>query len=533
MTVVTGALLHRRATEQAERRGDARAVILGEEQLTYEALEAASDRLARQLNELGVTESDRVALIGPKHPTTVAAMLACLKLGALYVPVDAATPPARIALILRAAEPRAIVSTASSVQLLDALAESGALGSSPIVSLDVEIAGEWVRSSASRVDWMSLDPTPFGIDVDDDHGAHILFTSGSTGVPKGVVITHANVIGFVDWAVSHFGFVADDRLSGHTPFHFDLSTLDIHGTFAAGAELHLVPANEALVPQRLARFIRNSELTQWFSVPSVLSYLAKFDAVADRDFPALRRVMWCGEVLPVPTLIHWIRKLPDVQFTNLYGPTEATIASSYHTMTRCPESDAEQTPIGVACAGEELVVLTTEGAVAAPGETGELYIGGIGLSPGYWRDPVKTAEMFVADPRPGADGGRLYRTGDLAWCNELGVVHFVGRVDTQIKTRGYRVELGEIEVALDSVAVLRESAVVALPSDGFEGTVICCAFVPADDSIGPPEIRVALERVVPSYMIPSKWLAYDELPRNSNGKVDRPHLREIFAGRRP
>ena len=157
MTVVTGALLHRRATDQAERRGDARAVILGDEQLTYEALEAASDRLARQLSELGVTDSDRVALIGPKHPTTIAAMLACLKLGALYVPVDAATPPARIALILRAAEPRAIVSTASSVQLLDALAESGVLGSSPIVSLDDEIASEWVRSSASSVDWMSLE----------------------------------------------------------------------------------------------------------------------------------------------------------------------------------------------------------------------------------------------------------------------------------------------------------------------------------------------------------------------------------------
>ena len=211
MTVVTGALLHRRVTDQAERRGGARAVILGQQQLTYEALEAASDRLARQLSELGVTDGDRVALIGPKQPTTIAAMLACLKLGALYVPIDAATPPARIALILRAADPRAVVSTASSVKLLDALAESGVLGSSPLVSLDDEIVSDRVRSSASSIDWTSLDATPFGIDVDDDHGAHILFTSGSTGVPKGVVITHANVVGFVDWAVSYFGIAARRR----------------------------------------------------------------------------------------------------------------------------------------------------------------------------------------------------------------------------------------------------------------------------------------------------------------------------------
>jgi amino acid adenylation domain-containing protein len=527
MTRTRVALLHRRVTEQAHNRAADPAVILGDETLTYQALEHTSNRLARLLHDLGVRKDDRVALVTPKDPATIATMMACLKLGALYVPIDVATPAARISLILRSAQPRAIVSTAAACALVDALVDDGAVGADvAIVSLDEPLVTERVRSAAAHADWHSLDASDVGIEVDGSHGAHLLFTSGSTGVPKGVLITHENIATFVDWGVEHFGIAAGERLSGHTPFHFDLSTFDIHATFAAGAELHLVPASEALVPARLARFIRRSQLTQWFSVPSVLSYLAKHDAVQQDDFPSLRRVLWCGEVLPVPTLAHWMTRLPRVRFTNLYGPTEATIASSYHTVDACPLPDDGPVPIGVACGGEELVVLTPSGEEAPVGETGDLHIGGAGLSPGYWRDPAKTAQVFIDDPRAGATG-RLYRTGDLAWRDAAGTFHFVGRADTQVKTRGYRVELGEIEAALDSLDSLNESAIVGVPSDGFEGTAICCAYVARDD-VGPTEIRTALQRLLPTYMLPSRWAAYDELPRNSNGKVDRPRLRAEF-----
>ena len=237
--------------------------------------------------------------------------------------------------------------------------------------------------------------------------AHILFTSGSTGVPKGVVIEHRNVTAFLDWASAHFQPRASDRISGHPPLHFDLSTFDIYGTLGAGAELHLVPAAANVHPRSLAAFIRDAELTQWFSVPSVLTYLAKFDVVAQDDFPALERLLWCGEVLPTPVLAHWMDRLPHVRFTNLYGPTEATIASSFHDVPERPADEREPVPIGVACDGEELLVLDEEDGDRARSAIAR----GAGLSPGYWRDEEKTAQAFVADPRGG--GGRVYRTGDL------------------------------------------------------------------------------------------------------------------------
>jgi acyl-coenzyme A synthetase/AMP-(fatty) acid ligase len=220
-----------------------------------------------------------------------------------------------------------------------------------------------------------------------------------------------------------------------------------------------------------------------------------------------------------------MKRLPHVRFTNLYGPTEATIASSYHPVAECPADQSQPIPIGVACAGEELLVLDAERRRLPAGEVGEIFIGGAGLSPGYWRDEEKTRAAFVSDPRPGREGGRIYRTGDLGRVREDGLVEFLGRVDSQIKSRGYRIELGEIEAALNDIASVRECAVVGVDA-GFEGTAICCAY--AAVTIERTALRRELSKALPSYMLPSRWREFGELPKNVNGKIDRRAIRERF-----
>ena len=533
-------LLQSWVTQQAEVRPGAAAIVSGGETLSYGQLETASSQLAHLLQNAGCQNGDRVCILMPKSAETIVSMIGILKAGCMHVPIDVATPAARIRHIFESCENRVIVAGGKVVPLLDELmADEGLRSRTTIIWLEnlsgpadapaaLAPAAKNFKVTFSTTDLKSAPSTPLSQTRSASDGSHILFTSGSTGVPKGVVITHSNVSTFVAWALKHYGIDHTDRFSGHTPFHFDLSTFDIFGSITAGAQLHLVPSETALLPPKLSEFIRTSKLTQWFSVPSVLNYMAKFNSVHHNDFPDLRRVLWCGEVLPTPALIYWVERLPKVHFSNLYGPTEATIASSYYDVTVCPTDPKSQIPIGAPCDGEDLLVLNDKMEPLPVRETGDLFITGAGLSPGYWRDPAKTAAAFLADPKD--PSRRLYRTGDLAYRDEQGLVWFVGRADTQIKVRGYRIELGEIETALNSMPKLQECAVVAIPTDNFGGYMICAAYVVrAGETATLADLREHLKKLVPNYMMPARWTAYEALPKNANGKLDRPRLKDAFA----
>jgi amino acid adenylation domain-containing protein len=511
---------------QAERRPEAAALAFGDETASYGDLEARSNRLARLLKEGGAGPGERIGLLLPKSPTAVAAMLATLKAGCIYVPIDPESPAARVERILRAADCRLLLVAPPALALAGDLVAALRPSMRPDVILmeggALQDVGNAIRFTESDAAELSAQPLPQ--EGDPDAPAHILFTSGSTGAPKGVVVTHANVIAFITWANAYLGLGEDERISCHSPLHFDLSTYDLFGGFAAGAEVHLVPPGLNLFPGRLVELIRGRRLTQWFSVPSILAYLARFDAVKQGDFPDLRRLIWCGEVFPTPALSYWMRRLPHVAFTNLYGPTETTIASSYHTLEAPPSDPSASVPIGKACGGEEILVLG-EGLEQLPaGEVGGIHIRGAGVTQGYWRDEERTREAFLPTP-----SGRMYRTGDLGWRGEDGLVHFLGRADAQIKSRGHRIELGEIEAALHALPEIADGVIVAVPAPEFGGHMICCVYVPrANGELAPATLKERLAALVPRYMLPARWQRLDKLPSNANGKVDRVALAQLF-----
>ncbi len=521
--------LHQLLADQAARRPEAPALFFQGASTTYGELEQTSNRIARALQAAGVARGDRVALLLPKSHRAIAAMFGCLKADCVYVPLDVSSPAARIGKILEKCGCSCVVAEHSTTALLSELVANG------FVDESVRIA--WMDSTPGlsgvaqvQLSWPEIESTsdqPVDSFAAPDAAAHILFTSGSSGTPKGVVITHANVMHFVKWALAYFGMNSEDRNSGHPPLHFDLSTFDIYGTIASGAQLFLLPAEVSLLPHKLADFIRTHQLTQWFSVPWILQQMAKFDVVQPNDFPALKRILWCGETFPTPALAYWMKRLPRVTFDNLYGPTETTIASSHYRVPQCPEDATAEIPIGAPCGGEMLFVLDDNLQPVKSPEVGDLYIGGVGLSPGYWTDPEKTKEAFRPNPYSSNPSDRLYRTGDLAWLGADGMVYLVGRSDTQIKTRGYRVELGEVEAAVHAVPEIQDAAVVAF--DDVDGASICCAYVPRSGADLPPiALKKQLSRSLPQYMIPRRWITLSDMPRNANGKIDRPLLREQF-----
>ncbi len=504
-------LLHTAISEMAAAQPEAPAVVMRSEQITYGYLDEASSRLATALRRNGCEPGDRVALLLRKSTDALVAMVGVLKAGCAYVPLDPDSPAARLSPVVESSQPEALIGHRATADTIGQIAPA-----CMVAMMDTTVGAttglgheDWASARAETLD--AISPT---------EPAYIIYTSGSTGQPKGVLITHNNATHFANWAVAHFELGAGDRNSSHAAFHFDLSVLDVFPTLRSGGTLHLIPPEANLLPASIAGLIGEQQLTQWVSVPSILTYIAKHDAIPPGGYPSLRRVLTCGEVLPAATLIYWMERVPQARFSNLYGPTEATVASSFHDVADPPADAASSVPIGIPIPGEELLVLTRDMERADTGVIGSLYIGGAGLSPGYWEDPAKTEAAFVADPRN--PGRIIYRTGDLASVDEHGIHYFHGRSDTQIKSRGYRIELGDIEAALSGLAYLLNSVVVPVQDDKFGSVSVSCAYVTRPgEEVTAVRIRRDLNLLLPSYMIPTGWREFMLFPTNRNGKIDR------------
>jgi amino acid adenylation domain-containing protein len=449
-----------------------------------------------------------VGVCAPKSVPTVAALYGVMRAGAAYVPIDPDSPAPRAGHIANDGLVAAVVADGERRARLERVLDGA------VAWLDVDTVGS-----------LPAGPVP-EVAAGGEDLAYILYTSGSTGDPKGVMLSHANALAFVGWAVEELGLTGEDRFSGHAPLHFDLSVFDLYACAMAGGTLHPLPPASTGFGASTAAFVAQRDLTVWYSVPSALLQWVTQGGVAPAMLSSLRHVVFAGEVFPTPMLRRLRELVPEAALHNWYGPTETNVCT-FHVVTREDLGSDDPVPIGRPCDGYPCAALLPDGSEAGAGQEGELVVGGPAVTAGYWGDPEKTAASIVAGP----DGGRWYRTGDLVVPTSEGEYRFRGRRDHQVKVRGYRVELGEVETAIHADERVREACVVAVEDERL-GHDLVAFVVPAEGvTLTPVEVKRIVASRLPRYMVPaSVHVETGPLPSTSTGKVDRTALERRARG---
>ncbi|MDJ0346926.1 non-ribosomal peptide synthetase [Streptomyces sp. PH10-H1] len=469
--------------------------------LSYAELDAAANRLAWSLRERGAGPEQLIAVALPRSVELVTTLLAVVKTGAAYLPLDLDHPAERLARTIEDAGPALVVTTT---------AAAGSLPAETVARLFLDT--EETRAELDRRS--TADPvTTAG--VTPRSPAYVIYTSGSTGRPKGVVVPHEGVVNRLLWMQHTFRLTADDRVLQKTPSGFDVSVWEFFWPVLTGATLVVAEPGGHRDPVYLAGLIRSERITTTHFVPSMLEAFLREPTAA--ECTSLRQVISSGEALPIELQRRFHETL-DAELHNLYGPTEASIdVTAWHCRE---EADAIAVPIGRPVWNTRLYVLDGNLTPAPPGVTGELYLAGVQLARGYLNRPALTAERFVADPF-GPAGSRMYRTGDLARWRADGALDYLGRTDDQVKIRGFRVELGEIEAALRAAPTVDLAAVLAR-SDAPGGMRLVAYLVGA--AVDVAAVRERLARDLPEHMMPAAFVLLDELPLSANGKLDRKAL---------
>ncbi|MBZ5670624.1 MAG: amino acid adenylation domain-containing protein [Acidobacteriia bacterium] len=524
-------LVQRYLEEGAARAAQERpAVVDSNAMLSYAELARATNRLARGLREAGIRGGDRVAFCLERSTRPVVAVLGILKSGAAYVPVHRKTPPERMAAVFKDCAPCAVVcDSATLAHVRSAIALSG--GAVRIVLLGASPAGALAADPdvVFQRDIDALDDAPLDCDRVASSPAYLLYTSGSTGHPKGVIVTHQNIRDYIDWAAREFAVGAEDRVLGTAPFSFDMSTFDIFCPLKCGAALYIAPEAALVFPVELVRFMERHRVTIWKGVSSLLMYMARTGAIGPARVPSLRTVIFAGEVLPTKYLMEWMRTFPDKTFYNAYGPTETTGVSACYRIPVMPDKPDDPIPIGKPRDRTTLLVLDEKRMPVPAGQPGEICIGGAGVSPGYWNDEDLSRRAFCEITAGDGAPQRAFMTGDLGVLRADGHCLYLGRTDAQVKIMGYRIELGDIERVLSSVGWVRDAAVVVRPTEHAEMPELV-AFVELDGTRAGDDVAAELAAHLPPYMIPRRVVTLPRLPRTDRGKIDRQLLMKRGLG---
>ncbi|WP_186129366.1 non-ribosomal peptide synthetase, partial [Burkholderia gladioli] len=496
-------LVHQLFEDQVASRRHAIALEFEGETLSYDQLNRRANQLAHRLVALGAKPDDRVAICMERSLEMVVGLLAIMKAGAAYVPIDPSYPAERLAYLLADSAPIALLTQARLAPALPA-------GTLPTLVLD-ELA-----TAASLARESGENPDPAALGLRPDHLAYVIYTSGSTGQPKGAMNEHLGVVNRLCWARDEYALGAEDRVLQKTPFGFDVSVWEFFLPLLAGARLVLARPDGHRDPRYLAELIEQRGITMLHFVPSMLQLFV--DELGAGRCPTLRHLLCSGEALPYTLQQRTLALLPQARLSNLYGPTEAAIDVSFW---HC-RADAHPgiVPIGRPVANTQIYLLDELGQPVPMGAIGELYLGGVQVARGYLNRPELSAERFVRDPFRDEAGARLYRTGDLGRYLADGSIEYLGRTDFQVKIRGLRVELGEIETRLAASEGVREAVVIA--RDDGEGARLVAYLVALEGaSLVPAALREALAAALPDYMVPNAFVVMEAFPLSPNGKLER------------
>ncbi|PAU57644.1 non-ribosomal peptide synthetase, partial [Pseudomonas sp. PICF141] len=489
---------------QVAQRGGQIAAICDGESLTYAELDQRATRLAHALRDAGAGEGQLVALVAPRGLALLTMMIAVFKAGAAMLPLEVNHPPERLREILSLSRAPLLIASEGCNALLDQLLSG--LDQAP-------------KALLAEACWTSGNEAPLPLLGGPDSLAYVLFTSGSTGTPKGVMIEQRGMLNNIFGKVPALGLNAEDRIPQTASVAFDICVWQFLAAPVLGATVHILPDDVAHDPQRLLQVIASERLNVLEIVPSLMRTLLAL-CPCDLQLPDLRWVLPTGEALPPTVARDWFARFPDIALMNAYGPAECADDVAFQPIFEAPDVNVNHMPIGQPTANNRLYVLDESLRPVPVGVAGEICVGGVGVGRGYLHDPQRTADAFIDHPQL---EGRLYRTGDLGRWRADGVIEYLGRRDQQVKLRGHRIELTEIEHRLAQHPNVREAAVLLRENSVGEAWLV--AYWSAhDDSVGSDGLNEHLRAQLPPYMVPAAFVCLERLPLNNNGKVDRKAL---------
>jgi len=507
-----GENLHELIEHQAARNGEAVAVVFEGEQLTYAELDQRANQLAHYLRAHDISNDDSVGVLMERSLEMVVALLGIQKAGAAYLPLDPSYPLERLGYMIADAGLRFVISHRAVMATLTTLRPD-----SPFLNV-LLLDAEWATVAAQPT-------TSTGVRTAPDNLAYVIYTSGSTGQPKGVMISHRAIRNRMLWMHERFPMRDTDVMLQKTPFSFDASVWEFYAPLLAGAQLVMARPGGHQDAQYLVNVMEREGVTRFQGVPTLLRMLVNEGGL--ERCTQLREVFSGGEVLGRELAEGLLRAHSEVKLYNFYGPTEVTIDATLHEVERERVLAGEEVAIGQPLANMQAYVLDAEMQVVPLGMVGELYVGGTGLARGYLNRSALTAERFVPYPYSEEPGARLYRTGDMVRWRENGELVYVGRADAQVKLRGFRVELGEIEATLINCPSVKECAVTVVELGPGDKRLVAYVVGRGHDTLDVNQLRSFLKDNLPDYMIPSVFLSLEKMPLLPNGKIDRRSLPPI------